>query len=238
MKKKAIYFFLIIFILLGFNQIFYKDFFEYINPIMILNSGPMKFVDIRNFIPWFINYSLVVFYFFGFFKKNLREYGYIEIIKNNSKIHWLNKRIKRLLISVGIYVVFIQLINLILNLNEIDTLNIRYYILSVILYFLTIVALTQLQGILEILLNEEQAIISIMSITVFSVMLGGVLYKFKKMEKLLYLLIPNNGISYRNNILEPIDFGLNPIISLIFLLILNSIIYFIFIILIKRRDIL
>lgn len=237
MKQKRIGIFITVVILIIVNQLYTVSIGSDINPIMFLNIGPNKGIDVKEFVLWFASYAVISFYFFGFFKKNLKEYGYIEIVKSNNKMKWLNKRIFLAIVIILIYIISSQVSNLIMNFKYIETLDIKEYILSVVLYFITMVTLIKIQGIFELCMNEEQSLIISMSFVVFSTMIGGLLYELKELPMVLYLLIPNNGMSFRNNILQPIEYGINPIIAIIVLLISNVLLYCIFRVVIKKEDI-
>lgn len=237
MKKKNIILYLGMIITLLLNQFTDIKYITDINPIMILNKGASKWVEVQGIILWFIGYMVLAFYFFGHFKSNLQQYGYIEIVKSKSKIYWLNNRMKILFKIVIIYTLIIQIFNILLNSEGMETLNISEYILSIILYILTISALLVLQGILEVCFNEEHSLLISMIFTVSSVVFGGILYEIKEFPYLIYILLPNNGMSLRNNILQPLDFGINPIISLGVLISFNIGLYLIFRSVLKRKDI-
>ncbi|MGL5870383.1 MAG: DUF2705 family protein [Clostridium chrysemydis] len=233
-RKKIIYASIAIVII---NKLFFVGNNSSVNPILALNLGPFRSIDVMNLIPWFLNYSIIVYLFFGYFKKNFTMYGYLEVSKYKSKIRWLNKRILNMIAYILFFVILTQITNIIFNIKGIYDLDFKVFIISNINYMLVIILLLLIQGILEVKFTEEYASTGIMIFTLIGSLLGGVLYKYEKFEVLIYFLLPNNSMGYRNNLIDRIDFGINPKVSMIFLLICISLVYIIFRKVFEREDI-
>lgn len=227
MKKRYIWLVIIIILTILTNEILKGNYNIDFNKILILNMGAYRNIGIRGFTSWFINYSMILFFFFGFFKRDLLSYGYIEIVKSKSKLMWINKKIRVGIFFISLYVIVTQIINVCLNYFNVESLNFYNYILGICLYLLFLTFMMQLQGALEIKFSEEYSSLFCMSYVVISTILGGIIYEFRFFEKMLYFLLPNSCMIYRNNLYDAIEFGIVPEISFVILIIANIIMYFI-----------
>lgn len=227
MRKRYIWLGIMIVLSVLTNEILKRNYNTDFNKILILNMGAYRNIGIKGFTSWFINYSMIIFFFFGFFKRDLLSYGYIEIVKSKSKLMWINKKVGFGIFFISLYVILSQIINVYLNYSYVYSIDFYNYILGLGLYLLFLVFMMQLQGALEIKFSEEYSSFFCMAYVVISTILGGIIYEFRVFEKMLYFLLPNSCMIYRNNLYDAIGFGIVPEISFVILIIANIIMYFI-----------
>lgn len=186
----------------------------------------------------FIVVSLVIFvyifYFSGNASTNLKEYGYLHLIRNKKASSWYNRYLILVIRDMLVIYIIQNFIYFILNYNVYSFNSIFLYS---IYFLLTIFLMINTMIYLETFFQENIVLLQMFLWIVISFFISAEVYTFQLKEKILYLIIPIFGFANQTNMIDQLDFGLNSNFVLIELILLNIIMYFLVINRINRRDI-
>ncbi len=230
MNRKLIYLIIIIIGAINFHQI---------NSNYIVIQNITYGVDKTSFDGMsFLVISLIllvyIFYFSGNASINLKEYGYLHLIRNKKVKSWYN----RYLILVIRDILFIFIIqNFIYLLINHDIYSFKNMFIYSIYFLFTIFLIINTMIYLELFFEDNIVLLMMFLWISISFFISSEIYRFQVKEKILYLLIPIFTFANQTNMLNKLEFGLNNNIVFIELIILNIIMYLLVIHRINRRDI-
>lgn len=208
---------------------FLPEYSIWFQPFIIL--GPINLFKELTYIVVFL-FAFTIF-FAGEVNKELYGKGMYELIRTQKRANWLRQKVlkmtKQLIKLVVIYLFVSAVFTYLLSDLSVTIGNFRAYIEQVIIFYFSILALIQIQILLEIYFTETIAssivlIGSFIMINFYAILKGNTI-----LEKLLFV---NNISILRSNIINGKAFE-----SILIVLIINIVIYLINTLLIKNKDV-
>jgi hypothetical protein len=190
---------------------------------------------------WYVVFVSLSFYFLGNVSENLHGFGKYMLIRNFSKTKFiLNqyiaiavKLLGFLFLQAGVY----YLVATIMRHQTSGPVDVSQLIKASFIYYLTLLVLLLLQMMLELFVTPQNSLLFVNMYVVFSIVLAGVLFTFKRMQPLLYVLIPNFMMSLRTDILNGQHFTIHYSMAVIVLFLLLAAIIGLSMQRIKTKDI-
>lgn len=171
---------------------------------LILN-GAYAGDDYLGIVLWCFWFTCVSFYFLGTIEDYFEGFGLYELVRNGKRHEVLLKRY----LSVGVQLFIIILLQmLIVGLlsvifkGEIGEIEYKQFIISFIMYYMTIYELILIQLLFEMYMKSQIAMLVLNIYVVISISLAGVLFECKKANMILYILVPNFAMAQRTSILN------------------------------------
>ncbi len=230
MNRKLIYLIIIIVGALNFHQINSN----YISIENITYGIDKTSFDGISFIVISLIILVYIFYFSGNASSNLKEYGYLHLIRNKKAKSWYNRYLT--LVIRDIFIIFL-IQNFIYYIFNYNVYSFKGMFLYSIYFLLTMFLIINTMIYLETFFQENIVLLQMFLWIAISFFISAEIYTFQMKEKILYLLIPIFGFANQTNMIDQLDFGLNSNFVLIELILLNIIMYFLVLNRINRRDI-
>lgn len=187
---------------------------------------------------WYLFQVSISFYFVGFFRTYIKDYGIYILVRSSSKHILIANRFIKLFQLVSIFSLFQVIINLciIYFVGNRGSLTGNYIenFTGLVLYILTNIIIFMFQAICELWISEKIALVISNTYILVSVVLGGVILENGWKSLILYSLIPNLGMQCRLNLLHA---HINKIELLIYYLLIIIIMYVVAIRKIRKMDI-
>lgn len=199
-------------------------------PFIILRPGTL----VNELIPIVVLLAVFTMYFMGDIRKDLYSSGMYYILRYGSKRKWLNKKlvkvsIELLLLVCGYY--FISTCVALMYFREIASGNLLIVFMQIIIFYLTFLAIMQIQIALEMYFIETIANALVLVGAFIMINLYGVANELN-LVLVKYIIFVNNISIMRSGVLES-----NGTFVILALIILNLVIYGISQLLIKKKDI-
>lgn len=223
----------------SFVEMFTGVYRDWLPPFFFL-LGVEPVTIYRVFTMWYIFFVCLSLFFSGNISEKLNGFGKYMLIRNYSKTKILLDQYLSIALKLLGFIVFQILVFYIMVSVLQRSLDLTATFLQIgqalLVYFLTFLTLFLVQMVLELYVSPQTSLLVVNMYVVFSVLLAGVLFKFERMQPLLYFLLPNFAMALRTDIRNPVDFTIHYLPAFCVLIILLSVVVVLSIQRIKSKD--
>ncbi|MBC1936424.1 DUF2705 family protein [Listeria grandensis] len=144
---------------------------------------------------WYLPIVALGFYFTGFVKDSLSQYGVLLLVRQYSKWRWLLKRFLYLIIVTGIFVSLQVAVHICFFQKGMPFSE--AILVAVFFYFVTLIVLFSIQVTLEIVTDVQIAFLVVNIMAICSVLAMPSLMVMHAPKLVVYFLFTNLGMDYR-----------------------------------------